>query len=49
MHVIEAGTNAIALFFGLNLDRILFFGAVIAALVIAGYIVTVQTAAPTII
>lgn len=49
MHVLQAGSNALSLFFGLNLDRILFFLAVIAALVLAGFIITVQTAGPTII
>jgi len=49
MQAIQSGSNALYLLFGLNLDRILFLGAVVAALLIAGVFISAETTAQVII
>ena len=49
MSAITAGSNAVSFLFGLNLDRLLFVGAVIAALFAAATVVSLGTSGSTFI
>ena len=46
MQTIANSSNALAYFFGLNWDRILFLAAVVGALTLAALIFSMQTATP---
>ena len=49
MSAVISGTHAVSVLFGLNWDRILFVGAVIAALFAAASVISFQTVSPTFI
>ena len=49
MSAITAGSNAVSFLFGLNLDRLLFIGAVIAALFAAAAVFSYGTSGSTFI
>ena len=49
MSAVISGTHALSVLFGLNWDRILFVGAIVAALFIAASVISFQTASPTFI
>lgn len=49
MSTIVAGTNAVSFFIGLNWDRFMFVGAVVAALLAAAALISFETAQPTLI
>lgn len=49
MSAITAGSNAVSFLFGLNLDRLLFLGAVVAALFIAAAVFSQATTGSTFI